>query len=79
MVRVCQVEQDLSDLTDSLIKARSPAQVGALALLLNCYRRTMTIQIHVPLAQVGLLLGRLGNQRDFIFHLLKTPSFEARV
>ncbi|KAK9836994.1 hypothetical protein WJX81_005271 [Elliptochloris bilobata] len=34
------------------------------------------LQARAP-AQVGLLLGRLGvGQRDFIFHLIKTPSFE---
>lgn len=37
MVRFCQVEQDISDAVDALIKARSPAQVQRVLTVLRAF------------------------------------------
>ena len=82
MVRTCQAEQDISDAVDALIKARSPAQVQRVLTVLHAL--PVAVYKHKchfcpPLHQVGLLLGHsAAGQRHFIFHTIRTPSFEAR-
>lgn len=81
MVRTCQIEQDISNAVDALIKARSPPQVRRVLTVLRALPIAWAIHAcHFcpPLHQVGLLLGQpAAGQRHFIFHIIRTPSFEA--
>ena len=49
MVRTCQVEQDISDAVDALVKARSPAQVQRVLTVLHA------LPVAVYEAQMSLL------------------------
>ena len=79
-MRACHIEQDISETVDALVSARSPAQVRAVLTVTLALSGTNSHTCPLHLHQVGLLLGRLGvGQRDFIFHIIRTPSFEARL